>query len=235
MKQYSDNIQYMKTFENNQVQPTKATGTFENLNKVTPLSKYCALIIFILLPFIGGYVGYVYAPVTIMEVEKVVTKEVFIEKPVETKAKTPNIIKEIESSYIYLPDAAGSIKEHLIFEGDITNDSVVISPNNNFIYFQGFPCSPRGGHCLGGMFVYDLVNEIAQPVVLKGDENARYNLEEDDSLAVWQSPILKYGIIKNWDKEGHLLFEIDYKGETHTYRSASAIEPWVLQYIGVAN
>ncbi len=44
--------------------------------EVTPLSKTLAGIIFILTPFIGGWVGYNLAPVKIVEVEKVVTREV---------------------------------------------------------------------------------------------------------------------------------------------------------------
>ncbi|MEO6536214.1 MAG: hypothetical protein ABIT47_00845 [Candidatus Paceibacterota bacterium] len=40
--------------------------------KVTPLSKYLAMILFIAMPFIGGWVGYTYAPRKIVEIEKVV-------------------------------------------------------------------------------------------------------------------------------------------------------------------
>src|SRR6056297_3290015 len=48
--------------------------------KVTPLSKYLAMALFIILPFVGGYIGYTFAPEKVVEVEKVVTKEVFVEK-----------------------------------------------------------------------------------------------------------------------------------------------------------
>jgi hypothetical protein len=41
------------------------------LNQVTPLSKYLAMVLFILLPFVGGWVGYTYAPEKVIEVEKV--------------------------------------------------------------------------------------------------------------------------------------------------------------------
>lgn len=41
--------------------------------QVTPLSKYLAMILFILMPFIGGWIGYHYAPEKVVEVEKVVT------------------------------------------------------------------------------------------------------------------------------------------------------------------
>jgi hypothetical protein len=45
------------------------------LKKVTPLSKYLALALFIILPFLGGYVGYTLVPVKIVEVERVVIEE----------------------------------------------------------------------------------------------------------------------------------------------------------------
>jgi hypothetical protein len=45
------------------------------LNKVTPVSKYVALVLFIILPFLGGYVGYQYAPEKIIEVQKIVYSE----------------------------------------------------------------------------------------------------------------------------------------------------------------
>lgn len=48
--------------------------------KVTPLSKYLTMTLFVLLPFIGGWVGHKYAPEKVMEVEKVIVKEVVVEK-----------------------------------------------------------------------------------------------------------------------------------------------------------
>jgi len=64
-----------------------------NLNKVTPLSKYLAMILFIMLPFLGGWIGYEYAPEKVVEVEKVVVKEVGI----ETGGVESEIIKEIKA------------------------------------------------------------------------------------------------------------------------------------------
>lgn len=64
-----------------------------NLHQVTPLSKYLAMVLFIVLPFIGGWVGYQLAPEEVVEVEKKVIREVEVEsestktEPVqETKA-----------------------------------------------------------------------------------------------------------------------------------------------------
>ncbi|MFT5849348.1 MAG: hypothetical protein ACI9H6_000153 [Patiriisocius sp.] len=55
------------------------------LHQVTPLSKYLALALFVILPFLGGWIGYTYAP------EKVVVKEVIVGK--ETEAKSAEIEK----------------------------------------------------------------------------------------------------------------------------------------------
>lgn len=56
--------------------PPEQTGNrFENLKNVTPLSRYLAMILFVILPFIGGWVGYKYAPEKIIEVEKAVEIE----------------------------------------------------------------------------------------------------------------------------------------------------------------
>lgn len=42
---------------------------------VTPFSKYFALVLFVILPFLGGYIGYTYAPEKIVEVEKIVVRK----------------------------------------------------------------------------------------------------------------------------------------------------------------
>ncbi len=84
---------------------------FANLKKVTPLSKYLALALFIILPFLGGYIGYVLAPEKIVEVEQVVANETrtdaFIE-PVITNdsetSETENVIFSELSTNLYLDD-----------------------------------------------------------------------------------------------------------------------------------
>lgn len=46
------------------------------LNSVTPFSKYLAMILFILMPFLGGWIGYKYSPAKVVEIDKVVIQEV---------------------------------------------------------------------------------------------------------------------------------------------------------------
>ncbi len=42
------------------------------LHTVTPVSKYLAMALFIIMPFLGGWIGYTYAPEKVVEVERVV-------------------------------------------------------------------------------------------------------------------------------------------------------------------
>ncbi len=63
---------------------------FEQLHKVTPLSKYLAMTLFILMPFLGGWVGYINSP------EQIVVEYIYIEKEVETShASTTSDIVEV--------------------------------------------------------------------------------------------------------------------------------------------
>jgi len=63
------------------------------LYKVTPLSKYLAMILFIALPFIGGWIGYEYATEKVIEVERVISENLDSEVldivyPLETERVT---------------------------------------------------------------------------------------------------------------------------------------------------
>lgn len=53
--------------------------------QVTKLSKYLAMILFIMMPFVGGYIGYAYAPEKVIEVEKIITQKVETEETVGNK------------------------------------------------------------------------------------------------------------------------------------------------------
>lgn len=54
-------------------QTLKAPSVPEALRTVTPVSKYFAMLLFITMPFIGGWIGYTYAPEKIVEIETVKT------------------------------------------------------------------------------------------------------------------------------------------------------------------
>jgi hypothetical protein len=49
--------------------PTVETTASNTWNQVTPLSRYLAIALFIAMPFIGGWIGYTYAPEKVVEIE----------------------------------------------------------------------------------------------------------------------------------------------------------------------
>jgi hypothetical protein len=54
---------------------TVETEQSSALHTVTPLSKYLAMVLFVALPFLGGWIGYTYAPEKVVEVERVVIEQ----------------------------------------------------------------------------------------------------------------------------------------------------------------
>jgi hypothetical protein len=71
-------------------------------NQVTPLSKYLAMALFVMMPFIGGWIGYKFAPERIIEIP------VYLKTPVETdktqkvnpvSATVPKILNDISDAY----------------------------------------------------------------------------------------------------------------------------------------
>jgi len=74
------------TQENQAVVPVKPSF-ISPLFKVTTVSKYFALALFVALPFIGGLVGYTYIPEKIVEIEKVIYLENSLEDTLESSAE----------------------------------------------------------------------------------------------------------------------------------------------------
>jgi len=56
--------------QNKVSQASSFTTRHAELFCITPLSKYLAMFLMLVLPFVGGYVGYIYAPEKVVEVEK---------------------------------------------------------------------------------------------------------------------------------------------------------------------
>lgn len=58
-----------------EIEPQPELDSKSPLLKVTPLSKYLAMALFIVMPFVGGWIGYRYAPEKIVEVDQIVYKD----------------------------------------------------------------------------------------------------------------------------------------------------------------
>jgi len=107
----------------------EAEGYLAPLKKVTPLSKYLAMILFIITPFLGGWIGYQYAPEKVVEVERVVVKEVEVEKVVEVSQEITETALASETPDGY---SAQNI-DRMIESGDITvyqGDRVIVAVAN---------------------------------------------------------------------------------------------------------
>lgn len=69
-----------------------AESRFVPLQKVTPVSKYFALALFIVMPFIGGWIGYTYVP------EKVIMTKKFVSVPVRDETISTNSLITTDSN-----------------------------------------------------------------------------------------------------------------------------------------
>lgn len=114
---------------------TEIETTSEHLVKdkfvtVTTFSKYLAMLLFITLPFIGGWIGYTYAPVKVVEVEKIVYSDKESNSGISSsKLSVPterrNVVETgYKDGYTYLTQPDGSvINDRFIFE---SHDGVLV-------------------------------------------------------------------------------------------------------------
>lgn len=76
---------------------------------ITSVSKYLALALFVILPFLGGYVGYVSAPEKVVEVETVIEKGVEAE-PQEKEGHSNTIINQSMGFWRVMVDDGNYLK-----------------------------------------------------------------------------------------------------------------------------
>lgn len=112
-------------------QSTEVSPTERQLSvwkTVTPFSKYLATILFVALPFVGGYVGYIFAPEKVVEVEKTVEVEVAQEEP------------EVQND-LTLTSSAGGVymNDKLGFSVNYSGDWRVDSFEDNSVQFFNYP------------------------------------------------------------------------------------------------
>jgi len=56
------------------------------LHQVTPLSKYLAMALFIAMPFVGGWIGYMYSSKKVVEVDRIVVENVPVQLGIEVSS-----------------------------------------------------------------------------------------------------------------------------------------------------
>jgi hypothetical protein len=107
--------------------------TRSQLNTVTPLSKYLAMTLFVILPFLGGWIGYTYAPEKVVEVEKVVV----VEKDIETE--TRESLENIDRS------TRGYLARNIL--------TALVSPSGNTLTLVEYDNDPRMSNSCEGLFM----------------------------------------------------------------------------------
>jgi hypothetical protein len=171
-----------------------------SLNKVTPLSKYLALGLFVSLPFIGGWIGYTYAPEKmveverIVEVEKVVIKEVIkeIDKEEDLKLVSPNVFEY--SSLIAGSKYGGMIAEKIVSSNEYKIE-VEFSGN---VVLAGTLTAPTGNPEDGGMGPNYSISQLTDSSI------AKLPRADGDDRTVWfgidnYSSIVNEAGLKNRD------------------------------------
>jgi hypothetical protein len=98
------------------------------VNRVTPLSKYLAMVLFILLPFVGGWIGYQYAPEKVVEIEKVVIQEKI------TEVEKSDDEERFQLNQIGSATIGG--REYATYTDGLQNGNTMSFDSKNF-YFNG--------------------------------------------------------------------------------------------------
>ncbi len=150
------------------------------LHTVTPLSKYLAMALFILMPFIGGWIGYTYSPEKVVEVERVVVKTATSQIATQARVKW-DIGEDIDGNFnhaiVTLTLPSGEIKTtHTRVRNDCQelneqnlNDEWIKKVNAGAIFEKelnlvkpGLACVNRDGFAWYGVFFEDQKYYIKQ-------------------------------------------------------------------------
>ena len=148
--------------------PTPESSVVKSpLYSITPFSKYFAMALFVILPFVGGWIGYTSAPEKIIEIEKVVLiKEVDSTESVSNNLNTPNDGTLVK----YENETLGVTFEYPSYWGEIVN---IGSDTHIMLSFTNLTESPGDSHFLSakskinidearGGYWGDMTNEISE-------------------------------------------------------------------------
>ncbi len=215
---------------------------FTYLNQVTPLSKYLAIALFIVLPFVGGVIGYTLATENLDDVEQFIIGEAKSEQEdvaksnasqvellYESQTFTINIPGEQPKEYLIdVPYVESSTEKTQVFSERFissaygpTVEQAVISPSGNYIFFA---LSNKHDPFVRP-YVYDIANQIIHVDCLSGviDDYGRHRcrelygvLGEDDIIEV------------HWTKDDILTLTVtgESRQEPFILRSVEGAKPW---------
>ena len=115
----------MLLFNYMQPETNQSEGHFAPLKKVTPLSKYLAMVIFIAMPFIGGWIGYQYAQQNIVVTEKSINTSIDIALTTDPVSESTEVVlQEGDDSKIKFlnPKVDGTFMVYDVMDGIIEGE-----------------------------------------------------------------------------------------------------------------
>ena len=183
-----------------------STGNKHPLFQVTPTSKYAAMLLFIAMPFIGGWIGYSLAPIktVVVETTTVVTAP---EESASVSIESATVVNEGDIE-VTLSDGQKKVvarakkpqTEEEYYEIE-TYQEAFVSPNRAFVALQGI------GFEDSFVRIYNVVADRLENKI--------------------------YGEVTAWDNVGRLgILACDLSGEECTnYISVSPETPWILEEI----
>lgn len=133
----------MEPKNNNQErEPLEQVAETNRLHKVTPVSKYLAMTLFIILPFLGGWIGYSFAPEKVLEVEKVVEVERVVNNEVETNLNSQNNLQASEVERIIFPNSK-NLQLELPIGWEFNND-YILDDQGQLVFTLSYPIREIG-------------------------------------------------------------------------------------------
>ncbi len=108
-------------------QPLEQEDKFASLKKVTSLSRYLAMTLFVIMPFLGGWIGYTYAPEKVVEVEKIIHVQNGLEPNTDTEQSQ---LYKSETDYIVASSSWYQLENQYRVVDKSASNSVVISDLN---------------------------------------------------------------------------------------------------------
>ena len=199
-----------------------AIGHFDSLKKVTPLSKYLAMILFIIMPFLGGWIGYRYAPEKIVEIQTLIVNDT---ATTSTTINDGSLIPD--PKYVVIKDVVSSSVagvspydgDHLIYKGDVKNDSLAYAPNGRFLLFVHG--ARNGTEDYPSPWIYDFANKITQRIEFYGDEQAPYMLNRvEDSIGPIEQ--IRFRKSVEWTEDNRIAYVVEFEGKEYRYESESS-------------
>lgn len=155
---------------NQDVEQTNQVTQTSQLHQVTPLSKYLAMALFIILPFLGGWIGYMFAPEKVVEVE--------IVRYVEEESHSQSSEQGNENQFISIGG------DYYVSKSHSTDKDKIFYKNN---YFLG-TTSPDGKYVQKEHIVYVEIPEADLDTFEVDGNHSSYAMDKNNVYFFWRTP-----------------------------------------------